>query len=351
MTIFTSRLSGIFFLSSFVGCLLLFSNELWAEDKPKHHTESGYRNYPLIEPADTQGFKFIWNRVFSSEKSSEMPADHLMDEKKALVQYKELANEDTVTWIGQSTALLKLDGKVILTDPFFSQRAGIGVFGAIRAVPPGISVSNLPKVNMIVVSHNHYDHLDADLVESLSEKKEIDVVVPMGVGEFFKDKGYEKIHELDWHHAVTIEELQFTSHPMVHFSGRGLFDKNDDLWCSWAIVSSKRKLFFAGDTAYSPTIFRDIGAKTDGFDYALLPIGTYGNRKYGFNNHMNPAEALQAGLELKAKTMIAIHWGTIDLSDEPLFEPAELFKKAALENKLDLKHLWIMKAGETRALE
>lgn len=351
MTNFTCKVGIIFFVLLIMGCLSPSHTELWAKGKPKHHTEEGFRNYPLIEPAETQGFKFIWNRIFSAPKSDKIPADHIIDEKRAIDQFKKLERVDTITWIGQSTALLKVDGKVILTDPFFAKRSGPGIFGPVRTVPPGITAQNLPIVNIIVISHNHYDHLDADFIESLPNKKDIEVVVPLGIGKFFKDKGYVKIHELDWHQTIAIDGLQFISHPMVHYSSRSLFDKNETLWCSWSIISSKKKLFFAGDTAYSPIIFKKIGAKIGGFDHALLPIGTYGNRKYGFNNHMNPMESFQAGLDLKAQTMIAIHWGTIDLSEEPLFEPAEIFRKVALEKKFDPKHIWIMKIGETRILE
>jgi L-ascorbate metabolism protein UlaG (beta-lactamase superfamily) len=274
-----------------------------------------------------------------------------MDEKRAIDRYEKLANKDTITWIGQSTALLKINGKVILTDPFFSKRAGPGILGPSRSVPPGISAKYLPAVDIIVISHNHYDHLDADFVDSLPNKKGIEVVVPLGIGKFFRDKDFIRIYELDWHQTATVEGLKFTSHPMVHYSSRGLFDKNDTLWCSWSILSSKKKLFFAGDTAYSTIVFQEIGAEIGGFDYALLPIGTYGNRKYGFNNHMNPMESFQAGLDIKTQTMIAIHWGTIDLSEEPLFEPAELFKNVAIEKEFDPKRLWILKIGETRVLE
>jgi len=223
--------------------------------------------------------------------------------------------------------------------------------GPKRHVPPGVAFEDLPPIDIVIISHNHYDHLDAEFVESLPNKRDIEVVVPLGIGDFFRERDFIKIHELDWHHAVTIGDLKFNSNPMVHFSGRGLFDKNETLWCSWSILSFNMKLFFAGDTAYSPTIFKQIGAELGGFDYALLPIGTYGNRKYGYNNHMNPKESFQAGLDLKARNMIAIHWGTIDLSEEPLFEPAELFTKVALEKHFDPKRLWIMKIGGTRVLE
>ena len=232
ITIFTCKPCVFFFVSFLIGCSSSSHLELWAGDEPSHHTENGFRNYPLIEPADTQGFKFIWNRIVSSSKSDKIPADHLIDKKRAIDRFGKLGNEDTVIWIGQSTALLKINGKVILTDPFFSKRAGPGIFGPSRSVPPGITAKNLPAVNIIVISHNHYDHLDADFVESLPNKKDIDVVVPLGIGEFFRDKDYIKIHELDWNHTVIVKGLKFTSHPMVHYSSRGLFDKNETLWCS-----------------------------------------------------------------------------------------------------------------------
>jgi len=260
----TCKAGVVFFAALLMGCSSSSHAKLWAMDKPMHHTEKGFRNYPLIEPAETQGFKFIWNRIFSSSKSNKIPTDHVIDEKSAINQFKNLESEDTITWIGQSTVLLKIDGKVILTDPFFSKRSGFGPFGPSRSVPPGIAAKDLPTVNIIVISHNHYDHLDANFIESLPNKKDIEAVVPLGIGEFFKDKGYVKIHELDWHHSITLEGLQFNSHPMVHYSSRGLFDKNETLWCSWSILSSKRKLFFAGDTAYSPIIFKEIGTEIGG---------------------------------------------------------------------------------------
>lgn len=350
MPIFTRKIAILLFGFFLLECASCSNAELLAGDRPKHHTKQGFKNYPLIEPADTQGFKLFWDKIFSSSKTDQIPPEHLMDAKKAVDLFKGLENEDTITWIGQSTTLLKIDGKVIVTDPFFSERAGPGYFGPSRSVPPGISPNNLPTVDIIVISHNHYDHLDVDFVESLAGRKDIEVVVPLGIGAFFRDRDYVKIHEIDWHQTVTLKGLKFTAHPMVHYSRRGLFDKNKTLWCSWSILAPQKKIFFAGDTAFSPTIFKDIGA-AGGFDYVLLPIGTYGNRKYGFNNHMNPMEAFQAGLDLKAQTMIAIHWGTINLSGEPLFEPAELFNKVAAAKKFDPLRLWIMKIGETRTLE
>lgn len=350
-TVFTWKAYFLFFVILILGCSSSSHTELWAQDKPGHHTENGFQNYPLIEPAETQGFSFMWNKIVTPSKSDKIPPGHVIDKKKAIDQYRKLENEDTVTWIGQSTALVKINGKVILTDPFFSNRAGPGSLGPSRSLPPGIPAEGLPVVDIIIISHNHYDHLDADFVGSLPNKKDIDVVVPLGIGEFFREKDYVKIHELDWHQSTTVKGFTFTSHPMVHYSSRGLFDKNETLWCSWSIISSNKKIYFAGDTAFSPTIFAKIGAEMDGFDYALLPIGTYGNRKYGFNNHMNPMESFQAGLDLKAHTLIAIHWGTIDLSEEPLFEPAEVFKEVAMGKKFDPKRLWILKIGETRVLD
>ena len=163
MDLFTRKICIILFVFFLIVCSSSSDYDLRAEDKPKHHTENGFRNYPLIEPADTQGFKFIWNRIFSSSKPDKIPADHLICRKGPLIDIK-IMNEDTITWIGQSTALLKINGKVILTDPFFSKRAGPGILGPSSICPPGISAKYLPAVDIIVISHNHYDHLDADLL-------------------------------------------------------------------------------------------------------------------------------------------------------------------------------------------
>lgn len=322
----------------------------WKQNMPKHHTTEGFRNYPIVEDAPPLGFSFYLRRIISSFRIPDVPKSHILAEKNAIALYKELSTQNTITWIGQSTLLIKIDGKTILTDPFFSTYASPLPIGPHRYVNPGLSPENLPNIDIILVSHNHYDHLDSDFIESLNNKDDVHVFVPLKLKSFFSERGYKNIHERDWYESDSIYNINFTCLPTVHYSGRGLGDKNKSLWCSWAISSSNGQYYFIGDCAYSPSIFKEIGKKFGSFDLAMVTIGTYGNRKYGVNNHTTPEETVTIGKEINAKTLLGIHWGTIDLSDEDPWEPPERFYKAAKKSGYSPNDIWTFRIGETRIL-
>ena len=319
-------------------------------ERPKHHANEGFRNYPVVQSSQSLGFTFYWKRFISSFNRPNVPESHFLPEDKAVALYDALRYENTVTWIGQSTLLVKINGVTVLTDPFFSKYASPLALGPSRYVDPGISPQNLPTIDIILISHNHYDHLDEAFVEAVPNKASVHVLVPLKLGRFFSEKGYANIHELDWYESVSIKELHFTSLPSVHYSGRSIRDKNKTLWCSWAISSPVGQYYFTGDSAYSATLFKDIGKQFGYFDLAMVGIGTYGNRKYGVNNHAAPEEALLIGREINAGTLLGIHWGTIDLSDEDPWEPPKRFQSAAEKAGYSPDAAWIMKIGETRKL-
>jgi len=222
--------------------------------------------------------------------------------------------------------------------------------GPRRFVKPGIGIKHLPPVDIIIVSHNHYDHLDAGVIKALPNKNNIHVFVPLGLKNFFTERGYTHVHELDWNESFLLYNIRMTALPSVHYSGRGLTDKNKTLWCSWAICSPSGRYYFVGDTAYSSTIFKKIGNKFKSFDLAMVTIGTYGNRKYGVNNHTTPEEAVRLGMDINSKFFVGMHWGTIEQSDEPPWEPPKRFSEAGLKAGISEKRIWIMKIGETRLL-
>ena len=327
-----------------------WSEELLKEGKPKHHTTDGFRNYPIVPASPALGIGFYLRRIWSAFNLPDVPENHYLPEEKAINQFHELEGTNTLTWIGQSTFLIRIDGKIILTDPFFSEYAGAFSIGPRRFVKPGIGIKNLPPVDIIIVSHNHYDHLDAESVEVLPNKNNIRVFVPLGLKFFFTKRGYTHVHELDWNESFSLYNIQMTALPSVHYSGRGLTDKNKTLWCSWSISSTSGRYYFVGDTAYSSTIFKAIGKKFTSFDLALITIGTYGNRKYGVNNHTTPEEAIDLGIDIKTNVFVGMHWGTIEQSDEPPWEPPKRFSEAARKAKISEKRIWIMKIGETRIL-
>jgi len=329
------------------GCM---AKTILPEEKPNHHIENGFQNYPVLPSPPSLGVGFYLRRAWSSFFLPDVPGSHYLSEEQAVNQFQELKGKNTLTWIGQSTFLLRIGGKIILTDPYFSEYASAFSMGPRRFVKPGISISNLPPIDIILISHNHYDHLDEELIETLPNKKDIHVFVPLKLKNFFTERGYVHVHELDWNESFSIYNIQMTALPTVHYSGRGLGDKNKTLWCSWGINTPSGRYYFVGDTAYSPTIFKDIGNKFNSFDLAMLTIGTYGNRKYGVNNHTTPEEAIALGMDINANIFVGMHWGTIEMSDESPWEPPKRFKEAARKAGVSSKRVWIMKIGETRIL-
>ncbi|MCK4716948.1 MAG: MBL fold metallo-hydrolase [Candidatus Marinimicrobia bacterium] len=341
-----SSLSVIQFL---VGCSTLSRA---VEGKPGHHMTEGFRNYPLIPgPSSSGNLSFLLRRFRGALFFPEVPPGHSMPEEKAIVQLNSLKKENSLTWLGHSTFLIRLNGKTILTDPFLTERASpITWAGPKRFIPPGISIKKLPAIDIIIVSHNHYDHLDEKTIESLHGKENIHIVVPLGLKTFFTQRGYPNVKELDWGENTWVDGIQMTSLPAVHFSGRGIGDWNKTLWCSWAIISSSGKYYFAGDTAYSYTIFRDIREKYKSFNFAIVPIGAYEPPEIMKTVHTTPEEAIRIGQDIRAKVMVASHWGTIELSDEPHWEPPRRFKKHAAKVGIPQEQIWVMKIGETRIL-
>jgi len=347
---FASKAGIIFIIMFMVGCLSSPA-ELWAEEKPRHHTENGFRNYPLVPDPPPVGAAFYARRVLGSLFLPDVPDDHALSEEEAINQFQQLNGQDSITWLGHATFLIRMNGKTILTDPFLTEFASpLWEFGPRRYVSSGISLDKLSPIDMIVVSHNHLDHLDAETIESLPGKENIHVFVPLGLKPFFKERGYSNVEELDWDERFLHDGIELTALPVVHFSGRGMNDKDKTLWCSWSIASRSGKLFFSGDTSYSPTIFKTIGKKYGPFDLGIVSLGAYKTREHGPAPHLTPEEAVTVAIETESNVAAAMHWGTIEPSDEPPWEAPVRFKKAAQANGISLDQIWVMKVGESRLI-
>ena len=231
----------------------------------------------------------------------------------------------TVTWVGHSSLLIQLDGLNILTDPMWGERASpVRFAGPRRWVPPGIAFEDLPALDVILESHNHYDHLDAGTVRRLARTHpQASWIVPVGLASFVQKRGAraDAVTELDWWGERTIGPIRITATPAQHFSSRGIGDRGDTLWCGYALAGANgRRVYFAGDTGYHPE-FASIGERCGPFDVALMPIGAYEPRWFMRYLHMNPEEAVAAFRALKARVMVPIHWGTFKLTDEAMDEP------------------------------
>ena len=242
----------------------------------------------------------------------------------------------------------------------WSERASpISFAGPRRFVAPGIDFDALPPIDVVFISHNHYDHLDRATVRSLAKRMPgIEWIAPLGLGRTIHRWGAAKVRDLDWWQDVTIETpagmLRAGCVPAKHFSARGFSDRGRTLWCSWVIGDDHSRVFFSGDTAYHPEFSR-IGRQYGRFDLLLLPIGAYEPRWFMRTVHMNPPEAMRAYAELSgdhrpAPVMLPIHWGTFRLTDEAMQEPPEWTRRLWREAGYDPTNLWLLQHGETRSI-
>jgi L-ascorbate metabolism protein UlaG (beta-lactamase superfamily) len=249
------------------------------------------------------------------------------------------------TWAGHSSTILQVEGKTLLIDPVWSP----SLWGRIhRITPPGVRWSGLPKVDGVLLSHNHYDHLDLATLRRLP--RETAIFVPAGVGAWMRRRGFPETIELDWWQDARLDGLHIELVPAHHWSRRSPWDTNRHLWGGWMVSGARHKAYYAGDTAYGP-FFRRIAVRHPGIDLAILPIGAYAPRDYNGRAHVDPEEALQAFHDVGAKAMMPVHWGTFRLSPEPVMEPIERLEAAWGRSGLERSRLWDMAIGESRDLE
>jgi L-ascorbate metabolism protein UlaG (beta-lactamase superfamily) len=236
-----------------------------------------------------------------------------------------------VSWFGHSTALVEVDGYRVLTDPVWSERCSPSdTVGPQRLHPPPVLLEGLPAVDAVVISHDHYDHLDIDTVLALTRMQRAPFFVPLGVGAHLRSWGVpeHRIVELDWNQSAQVEELTVICMPARHFSGRFL-SRNNTLWASWAFIGPRHRAYFGGDTGYTKS-FAEIGSEHGPFDLTLMPIGAYNTAWPDI--HMNPEEAVRAHLDVTdsgSGLLVPIHWGTFRLAPHPWSEPVERVLKAA----------------------
>ena len=259
----------------------------------------------------------------------------------------------SVTWIGHATMLVRLAGRNILFDPIFSERASpVDFAGPKRIVPLPIDIPELPRIDVVLISHNHYDHLDAASVIRLAAMAQGSprFLVPMGLKAWFADLGITRVDEYDWWQRTHEGELRITFVPVQHWSKRRLDDTNQTLWGGWVVEGEGLRVIHTGDTGYSKD-FRDIGARLGPFDMAFIPIGSYAPRWFMKIMHVDVPEAIQVREDLRAERAIGMHWGTFEsLADEPLDEPPLVLARQRQERGLRPDQFDVLKIGETRRL-
>jgi len=291
-----------------------------------------------------------WNEEKKKVKIN-IPADHVVDKKKVLENLNRYKNDDYVAWIGHATFLIKLGDTTIITDPVFSKNMGPWIFGPKRYVDPAVDLNVIPEVNLFLLTHNHYDHLDYKTIKKFPYKK-ADVLAPLKLGRYFTKNKFKKVKEMDWYDQTIINDLKITFVPAVHWSKRTLTDTDKTLWGSFLIEYKNKKIFFACDTGYG-NIYKELGEKYGPIDLTFINIGAYDFRPMFEKSvyHTNPEEALNIAQDLKSKKVIGMHWGTVVLSLEPIMEPPVRFKANAEKYGFKKEDAIIFKIGEVQKLE
>jgi L-ascorbate metabolism protein UlaG (beta-lactamase superfamily) len=259
----------------------------------------------------------------------------------------------SLTWIGHATLLVQMGGLNILTDPILTERASpVDFAGPQRAVPPAITLEELPHIDVVTVSHNHYDHMDEETLLRLNAQPggPPRFFVPLGLKPWYEKRGITTVVELDWWDRTEYRGLTVYFVPSQHFSARSLFDRNESLWGGWVLKNTQLTFYHAGDTGYSRN-FTEIGRRLGPITLAALPIGSYDPQWMMKSIHLNPEEAVQAHIDLGATASVAIHWGTFPMTDEPLTEPPQRLAAALTAAEIPPERFFMLTHGETRSLE
>ena len=315
---------------------------------PLHHIAGGFRNLDsaFTRPSAWTRWTFIAGRMWGSLTSPRLfEAPRVANDGAAL---RATPPPRSITWVGHATLLVQVDGLSILTDPNWSERAGPTSFiGARRLNAPGLAFEALPRIDVVTISHDHYDHLDLPTVKRLAATHDPLFVVPLGLKAWFEDNGMPRVVELDWWQEHEHRGVRFVCAPAQHFSQRSLWDGNRRLWASWAVLGRERRFYHSGDTGYFAG-FKEVGQRLGPFDVAALAIGAYLPSEIMKWVHLTPEQAVQAFVDLDARTMLGMHWGTFDLADEPLDEPPTRMLADITRRGIDPSRAWVLKIGETR---
>ena len=292
------------------------------------------RRQSIIKEMKERNMSFKLITEWFRDGDDRIPSAPLPEVRPNLKEFLSSSKDLKIIWFGHSTFMLNMDGVIILVDPIFGKSAAPFDLLVNRFQPPVLSLEELPKIDYILISHDHYDHLDMTSTKFFS-KKDIKFITPLGVGSHLKGWGIkeENITERDWWESVNFSGVEFIATPSQHFSGRSLTNNNETLWASWVLKSKEHSVYFSGDSGYD-THFKEIGEKYGPFDIAFLESGQYS--KNWREVHMLPEEAALAYNELRAKRYFPVHWGMFKLSFHAWRDPIERLLTLSLKHDINL---------------
>jgi N-acyl-phosphatidylethanolamine-hydrolysing phospholipase D len=332
----------------FLSLIFPKSNKYYDHSK-SHHTPEGFTNPYLSLENQSKSFSSFW-KMMKEERPKVSGVQKIINTDISVIRSKISTQKDFMVWIGHSTILIHISGKTILTDPIFSNRCSpVQFLGPKRYSDPAISVENLPEVDMILISHNHYDHLDRNSVIKLGNKPIW--IVPLGLKDWFNNEGITNVREYDWWDEDIVKGIKLYCLPSQHWSKRTILNSFETLWASWAVEINDFRFWFAGDTGYNQYLFREIGDKLGPFDLSAIPIGAYEPRWFMKNFHVNPDESVMIHHDVRCRKSVGIHWGTFGLSTEPFDAPPKLLKEALIKNNIGIDEFITPKIGKIIELE
>lgn len=322
-----------------------------------HHTPLGFRNNRPTRPPSGEDFARLQQEMREARQRPQ-PVVDLSPVEPDLAFLQANRDRPSVTWIGHSTVLVQIAGRNVLTDPIFSMRASPVPFaGPKRLQPPGVRLRDLPRIDLVVISHNHYDHLDARSVRALARQRGGPpcFAVPLGLERWLarhvRRLGPDQVRALDWWDSAEIAGLEVTLAPVHHWSARTPWDRNANLWGGWSVAGGGFRFFFSGDIAYSADA-AEIGRRLGPFDLAAIAVGHYEPRWFMRGSHVNPDEAVRVHRDIRSRRSLAIHFGTFErLTTEALDQPIRDLEEARLAHGVSEQEFFRLRHGETRILD
>jgi len=343
-----AKAAAVLLLAAALGCAP--ANPYYDPAK-KHQRPDGFTNNYLDDSQIGSGLlRWQWDKLWHGVPPQN--PDRVPRQKVDVAGLRASRDAPSVTWLGHASALWQLGGRNILTDPIFSERASPFSFvGPKRVTPSPVQVADLPRIDAVLISHNHYDHLDRPTVLALNAQPGGPplFIVPLGMDLWFRAQGITNVKGLDWWDAHDLGDLKVTLVPVQHWSSRTPFDRRETLWGGFVAAHGGFSMFYAGDTGYSRD-FTDIGAHFGGFDFAQIPVGCYEPRWFMRNQHVNAEEAVQIHRDVKSRFSIGIHWGAFRLCDDPVEQPLDDLPLARTKLGVADSDFVLLAIGETRVL-